>query len=367
MLVKYLYHDILPSPKRLYNPLGFLHNYALGEVIVVISPFFDRLPSQFLNHIPISQYSLIMTPFPPMTMEDTMPIVTASMLEDVQDILAIMRRQEMSHYRRSDYLAEIRPEVDRVVDGSWRQRIIEWMYGVVDHCSLRRDSVAVAAYYVDLCVIKGVINSREEFQLAAMTALQLAIKLYDSTMVTLKSMVKLGRGLFSEEDVIEMEAKMLKALNWQVHPPTPACFLRQFLRLLPPTVSPLTRYMIAEVTRFISEISVCLYRFVKYSPSAVAYAGMLIAMERVDEVSLPIWQRQQIFSAMSNAVKLEHTSPEVVAAVKDLHHSLQKNITLKELMDTIDAQCHDGYNNFRSVEYICHGGMNSPRDVTGRH
>jgi hypothetical protein len=300
-----------------------------------------------------------------MTMQDTIQFDAATLFEDVQDILTVMRKQEMSHYRRCDYLSEKIPESDRVVDGAWRQKIVEWSFSVVDHCSLRRDSVLVATYYLDICVMKGVIKSREEFQLAAMTSLQLAIKLYDSTMVKLDSMVKLGRGLFTEKDVIDMEKKILRALDWHVHPPTPVCFLRQFLRLLPPSVCPLTRYMIAEVTRFIAEISVCLYRFVKYPPSVIAYAGMLIAMERVDEVSLPIWQRQQIFSIMASGANLEHTSPEVIEAVTDLQVSLETNITLKELMATIGAQCNDGYSKMRSNEYISNGGMNSgsPRDV----
>ena len=123
--------------------------------------------------------------------------------------------------------------------------------------------------------------------------------------------------------------------------------------------------MIAEVTRFVSEISVCLYRFVKYPPSIIAYAGMLIAMERVDEVSLPIWQRHQIFSIMASGAKLDHTSPEVIEAVNDLQVSLETNITLKDLMDTIGAQCHDGYSKMRSNEYVSNGGTNSPRDVIG--
>jgi hypothetical protein len=299
-------------------------------------------------------------------MQDTMQFDAATLFEDVQDIITVMRKQEMSHYRRCDYLSEKIPESERVVDGSWRQKIVEWSFSVVDHCSLRRDSVLVATYYLDVCVMKGVIKSREEFQLAAMTALQLAIKLYDSTMVKLDSMVKLGRGLFSEKDVIAMEEKILRALDWHVHPPTPVCFLRQFLRLLPPSVCPLTRYMIAEVTRFIAEISVCLYRFVRYPPSIIAYAGMLIAMERVDEVSLPIWQRQQIFSVMAIGANLEHNSPEVMEAVTDLQVSLETNITLKDLMDSIGAQCHNGYGKMHSNEYTSNGGMNSPRDVIGR-
>ena len=276
-------------------------------------------------------------------MEDTPMMLLSEVEEEVQDVLRLMRQQESSTYQRCDYLSRDPSLALHVVDGSWRQRIIEWMYGVIDHCSLRRDSVAVATYYLDLCVAKGMIASRQEFQLAAMTALQLAIKLYDSTMVKLDSLVKLGRGQFKEEDVVQMEQQMLKVLSWQVHPPTPVCFLRQYLRLLPVSVSPMTRYLLAEVTRFISEISVCLYRFVKYSPSSIAYAGLLIAMERVDEALLPVWQRQEFFSIMEQAADMDRRSPQVLEIMHQLQRSLEKNVSLQELMKTIDAQCLDNY------------------------
>lgn len=295
--------------------------------------------------------------------------VDPSTLQDIQDTLRIMRTQESTIYKRYDYLAKQTDISDRVVDGSWRQRIVEWMYGVVDHCNLRRDSVAVAAYYLDLSLINGLVVSRREFQLAAMTALQLAIKLYDSTLVKLDSMVKLGRGLFSEQDVRDMEKKMLGALKWHVHPPTPVCFLRQFLRLLPNGVVPVTRYLIAEVTRFISEISVCLYKFVKYPPSVIAYAGMLLAIERIDGETLPFWQRQQIFDLMSSIAGLHHNSESVVDAVAQLHMSLERNISLQELMNTIDAQCQDGYSRLRSSREQLPSKqdlMHSPRDVLQR-
>jgi len=265
-------------------------------------------------------------------------------LDDVVDVVARMQRQESTAYRRSDYLSRNAQDFSNVVDGTWRQRIVEWMYGVVDHCSLRRDSVAVATHYLDLCVDRGVIENRQHFQLAAMTALQLAIKLYDSTVVQLNSLIKLGRGLFTEQDVIDMERTILKTLNWHVHPPTSICFLRQFLRLLPSTISPVARYKIAEVTRFVSEISVCLYKFVDAPASAVSYAGMLIAMDRIEEIILPSWQRQQIFQTMASLCNMDFASPEIRKVVARLQASLEKNVSLQDLMITIDAQCRaEGY------------------------
>ena len=282
--------------------------------------------------------------------------------DEVAGILAVMRHQEQTTYKRSDYLQG--KEFHHVLDGSWRQRIVEWMYGVIDHCSLRRDSVASASYYLDLCVERGLVTTREEYQLAAMTALAIAIKLCDSTVVKLQSMVSLGRGLFTEDDVVKMESKMLTCLKWQVHPPTPVDFQRQFLRLMPESVSPLSRYMIAEVTRFISEISVCLYKFVKYPPSVVAVASLLIALERV---SLDPEQRSEII-LIATQTGIDVASPEVIEAVSFLQASLEKNVSLQELMNTIHAQCHESSCKVQSTNFgrTLTGGMNSPRDVTGR-
>ncbi len=192
-------------------------------------------------------------------------------------------------------------------------------------------------------------------------------------------MIKLGRGLFSEEDVIAMESKMLSALKWQVHPPTSICFLRQFLRLLPPSLSPLSRYVVAEVTRFISEISVCLYKFVDCPASVIAYAGMLISMDKIDAITLPSWQRQQIYDCMSTGAKLDHQSPQVVETVNRLKASLEKNVSLQSLMRTIDSQCRaGGYYQTSSVidesvstvepfrdqiDTVVNTNLNSPRDV----
>jgi len=123
-------------------------------------------------------------------------------------------------------------------------------------------------------------------------------------------MVKLSRGAFSENDVVQMEIKMLSLMNWYIHPPTTICFARQYLRFLfrylegqqkcdtmqdqqdlelpeqKMVVLPsFTRYLIIEITRFLSEISVCLSRFLKYPPSIIALACMLVAIEHVPSSS----------------------------------------------------------------------------------
>jgi hypothetical protein len=240
------------------------------------------------------------------------------------------------------------------------------MYGVVDHCNLRRESVSVATYFLDLASSRGLVTCRKEFQLVAMTSLMLSIKLNDSTMVKLDSMVKLGRGLFNEADVVAMETRMLREFKWLVHPPTPVCFMRQFLRLIPAETTPIARYTIVEVTRFISEISACLYKFIRYPASTMALSAILIAMDRIDESTLPHSHRELFLKRLEGATSLESTSSEVCQAVADLSVSLDNNVNLQELMLTIDAQCLRGDQAPPSKSKDVHmqeSQPGSPRDV----
>mmetsp|Transcript_31765 Transcript_31765/g.74759 ORF Transcript_31765/g.74759 Transcript_31765/m.74759 type:complete len:313 (+) Transcript_31765:178-1116(+) len=298
-------------------------------------------------------------------------LVSSEQDDDVGDIISNMLRQERTTYKREDYLTLLLPsklDADETIDASWRQRIVEWMYGVVDHCNLRRESVAVATYFLDIASCRDLVRSRKDFQLVAMTSLMLSIKLNDSTMVKLDSMVRLGRGLFNETDVIGMESKMLKAFTWHVHPPTPVCFMRQLLRLLPSESTPVARYIIVEVTRFVSEISACLYKFVKYPASSMAFAAIIISMERIDEATLPLWQRHQFLYNVASRTGLESTSWDVLHAADDLRVSLDNNVNLQDLMKTIDAQCVRANQTVASKMPKDHvmeiSGPDSPREVS---
>lgn len=282
-------------------------------------------------------------------------------MSEVEELLANMRRNERGFYRCRDYLAGKSGEDG--IDENWRQRMCEWMYGVVDHCSFRRDLVAVATAYLDICLSKDfdIIHSRRSYQLAAMTALYLAMKVYDTTFVKLDSLTKLGRGLFDEKDVLEMESLMLQKLGWRVHPPTAMCFLRHYSRLIPDTVAASTSFMISEVSRFITEISVCLYKFVKYPPSLIGYAAFSIAMDGIDESSLPVWQRHHIYLRLSNAAGISQYSPEAHHLISKLRSLFEKNVDIRALMSTIDPNCSLPPSS--PSKHLLAEGEDSPKDV----
>jgi hypothetical protein len=95
------------------------------------------------------------------------------------------------------------------VDESWRELICEWSFQVVDHFDFNRETVAISLSYLDRFVASRPVN-RRTFQLAAMTTLYLAIKLFEPGQLKVNDLVKLSQGCFVAEHVVMMEESILR-------------------------------------------------------------------------------------------------------------------------------------------------------------
>ena len=160
----------------------------------------------------------------------------------------------------------------------WREKICEWCYQVVDHFDFNREVVSVAMNYLDRYLATRLVN-RRIFQLAAMTALYLAIKLFEPGKLRMASLIDLSRGYFMAEHIVTMEDSMLQSLKWYVHPPTSFAFCRDFMRLVSGDISPRARHDVNELARFMTELSVCDYWFITKKPSSIALAALINAIE----------------------------------------------------------------------------------------
>ena len=272
---------------------------------------------------------------------------------DVRDHFRAMRRQEDSVYtclnylspeyqQRQHELASERSNSDLIfllysgdlfssttsssLLGSrieiWREKICEWCYQVVDYFNLNRETVAVALSYLDRYLATRHVNKRI-FQLAAMAALYLAIKLYEPAVLRISSLIKLSRGYFKVEHIAAMEKSILQALSWRVHPPTSLAFARYFMHLLPFDCSQSVKHGIMETTRFLTELSVCDYFFITHKPSSIAIAALLNAIELTNSSKLSTKQKQKIIDAISVDVHLDMNPDKVMECrtrLREMYH-----------------------------------------------
>lgn len=263
-------------------------------------------------------------PLLPVVEDDT--FIQVVDMEEIEEILRHMRVKESAIYARD--------EVGNELAGLWRRMLVEWMYYVVDFCHLQRQSVAAGAFFLDVAMSRGLCITREDHQLAAATSLQLALKTFDTSVIKLDKLVKLGRDLFTAEDVTRMELKIIQSLKWHVHPVSVYCFLWQYERLLPEEISPATREMIGHATQLIAEISVSNEQYNTCPPSILAYATMLLAMGMIgSEEALPIHLRECFVGRMSTVAHLDCHSPEVVGAFDRLGETLEYSSKRQALVE----------------------------------
>lgn len=180
-------------------------------------------------------------------------------------------------------------------------------YELVDHYNFDREVVGIALHYFDRYMAKRA-NAlvREMYQLAAMSALFLAIKVHgmseDGSAARNKALSRLCYGHFEAEQVLATEQDILVALEWFVNPPSMHQVAMAFSKIHPLRhVSPSNNSYVYEAARFQCELAVFIPDLLqKYKPSEIVFAAMLNAMEKVDPIVMTSQVSDQFMSLLQS-------------------------------------------------------------------
>lgn len=221
-----------------------------------------------------------------------------SLLED--NVMALLMQEKSGQYRCADYLSmtswersvydflrkerySSHQQGDARIDEYCREQIVEWSFRVVDYFRIDREVVAVSLSILDRFLATCQCD-RSTFKLAATTTLHLAVKLlHPCKLADLGILSDLSRGEFDMHDVAEMESHILQGLKWNLHPPTPNAFSTLFLDciVLDESINMTGADMddLHDISSFFTELAVCDYYFVRVSPSEIALAAIINALE----------------------------------------------------------------------------------------
>jgi hypothetical protein len=159
----------------------------------------------------------------------------ATMEEELAERIQAMLDKETRSYATQDYLApevqqklalvcetdvSLPPTAGSVSSASsstsssgineiWREKICEWSYQVIDHFDFSREIVSTSIHYLDRYLATRTV-SKKMFQLAAMTCLFIAIKLFEPRRLSMPSMIELSRGYFTVQQMAAMEMSILR-------------------------------------------------------------------------------------------------------------------------------------------------------------
>jgi hypothetical protein len=287
----------------------------------------------------------------PTTMDEELPrprALPVQGMEEAVDQLRAMLFQELSHYPPpKDYLngsESSLAECDQVAE-SWRRRVCEWIFEVVDYFGFDREVVSITLDYLDRSVSLAAEASytpisKREFQLFAVSSLYIAVKIHgemDDTdgrrlKLEISSFRELSNGFFQVETIEAMERRILPMLNWRVNPPTATQFVDRFFRLLPEWSAHAecahsyreVASRIFDVAKYLTELSCFNPSFTFHAkPSVVAYASILCAIDCIRKtMSLPFEVHAQFLKNIAAATKVLVPDTEQVTRIKGMLNDL---------------------------------------------
>ena len=207
------------------------------------------------------------------------------------DTMTAMRLQEECAYQVTNYLDGI-PNcplhlADAPIDTECRQIMAKWSIDVCDFCHYSRETAAIAMNCLDRFMAtpdgQRILLDRDQYQLAAMTALYSTVKIHEREAMDTALVATLSRGAHSAEAVEKMELRLLAAIQWRVNPPTPHAFVREMFGFIPDhLVGASTKQTLVELTKFQIELATCDFHFSQQPASYIAFASVMNAFESIE-------------------------------------------------------------------------------------
>ena len=243
---------------------------------------------------------------------------------ELTDRLEVMRKQEDTTYVCSGYLKKTTSST--MIDELYRTKMLTWILQVLDFCKFKRETVVIAMSYLDLFLSSGTpramdaIKNRKEYQLASMTTLYMAIKLYEPVGIDTNALALLSRNTYEAKDFARMEFDILCALKWRVHGPTVLTFLEYFMAIISPR--PMRKNTgldtLIHICKQYIELTLGDYYFVTKKPSTVAIAVLSTGLRQIPIEKLSETDRLTLFSKIATATKIDLTSQEICSSIERL-------------------------------------------------
>lgn len=254
---------------------------------------------------------------------------------EVINRLNVMRKQEDTRNVCSDYL-KITTSCT-TINETCRKKMVMWCFQVVDFNKITRDTVVIAMSYLDAFLSSGaqraidVVKSRRDFQLASMTTLYIAIKLFEPVEMSTAALATLSRNTYTAEDFAQMELDILSALNWRLHQPTVLSFLEHFVALIPPRSvwNNVGRELLIYICKRYTDLTLSDYYFVTQKPSTVAITIILTSLEHMSFEFLTETDRCSFFNNISNALKIESSTQDIFLARRRLASISHEFVNIK--------------------------------------
>ncbi|XP_011029106.1 PREDICTED: putative cyclin-A3-1 [Populus euphratica] len=182
------------------------------------------------------------------------------------DIYEYLHKMEVDPKRRPlpDYIEKVQKDVSPNMRGI----LVDWLVEVAEEYKIVSDTLYLTVSYIDRFLSFNVLN-RQRLQLLGVSAMLIASKYEEINPPNVEDFCYITDNTYTKEEVVKMEADILKSLKFEVGNPTIKTLLRRFTRAAQEDYR--TSDLQLEFLGFyLAELSLLDYNCVKYLPSLVA-------------------------------------------------------------------------------------------------
>jgi len=245
--------------------------------------------------------------------------------EYVQDIFEVLRREEVVNRPSPNYM-----DRQQHVNTKMRGILVDWLVDVARKYKLRSETMFLTVHIID-CYLAIQSTQRKHLQLVGVSALLIAAKFEEVYPPQVKELVYVTDKAYTGNDILQMEVRILKALNFKVCYPTSIHFLERYC-----SVNEFTDAH-RDLAQYLLELTLVDYKMLKYSPSHIAAASILLTnklLRRPAWTPVAVQQTQMTESMLKSCAKeicnlLEGAETSPLQAVRKKfsqpkHHSVAK-------------------------------------------
>jgi cyclin A len=194
----------------------------------------------------------------------------------VNDIYEYLRENEV-RYHPKDYMM-----YQKDITPHMRAILVDWLIEVAEEYKLSSETLYLAVSYIDRYLSKKTVL-RGKLQLVGVAAMLLASKYEEIYAPSVDDFVYISDNTYTKEEVFCMESSLLDTLEFCLTGATTKNFLRRFLKAAGAGAD-VTVTMFAN---YLCELSLHDYSFVKYLPSVVAAASVVLSLHTLSKT--PSW------------------------------------------------------------------------------
>ncbi|KAL9243651.1 hypothetical protein vseg_017511 [Gypsophila vaccaria] len=185
-----------------------------------------------------------------------------------------LRRIEKEDKRRpvADYMQKIQKDVS----ANMRGILVDWLVELAEEFKVVSDTLYLAISYIDRYLSVKSIN-RQKLQLLGVSAMFIASKYEEIDPKPLEKFVDMTENTYTKQEVIDMEADVLKTLRYEMGNPNVKTFLRKFVRVAQGNSTKNPNLQLEFLCYYLAELSLLDYGCVQFLPSTIAASVVFLA------------------------------------------------------------------------------------------